>query len=76
MTVEAGSTNSPQVDLTALAERKYGSKHYLFMILDYNNLTLPESFEGGEQIFLPPRGDTRRFAAAELRRQQSTWSPV
>ena len=64
------------VDLTGLAESYYGSKHYLFLILNRNGLTLPANFAGGEIIKLPPRAKNARVKLAAKLRKYSTYGPV
>ena len=65
-----------EVDLTALALKYYGSRHYLFLILAANGLSLPAVFEAGDKLKLPPRGSTARLAAVELLKRDLSGSPV
>lgn len=65
-----------EIDLIELAEKYYGSKHYLFLILSHNVISLPASFSGGEIIELPPRGLGARLALAEKYRKKATYQPV
>ena len=67
---------SVRVDLTAICEEYYGSRHYLFRILDHNSLSLPLDFKGGEEIAFPPRMAGAKPDEAALRRRWATTSPI
>lgn len=66
----------PEVNLIELAEKYYGSKHYLFLILSHNGISLPASFSGGEIIELPPRGPGARLSLAERLMNWVHYQPV
>lgn len=65
-----------EVNLIELAEKYYGSKHYLFLILSHNGISLPASFSGGEVIELPPRGPGARLTLAERCMNWGNYQPV
>lgn len=67
---------SVKVDLTAICEEHYGSRHYLFRVLDHNGLTLPLELQGGEEIIFPSRMAGAKPDEAALRRRWATTSPV
>jgi len=64
------------VNLIEIAENYYGSKHYLFLVLSHNGLSLPENFSGGETIQLPPRGPGAKLGLAKRMHNQATSVPV
>ena len=64
------------VDLIALSERYYDSKHYLFLILSDNDLVLSSVISGGDTIKLPPRGNGARLSLAKKMQNQLTSQPV
>ena len=65
-----------EVNLIRLAEKYYHNKHYLFLILSSNDITLPANFNTGDFIKLPPRGPGARLSLASRLRNQSTCKPV
>lgn len=62
--------------LIDLVSDHYGSKHYLFRVVNYNGFTLPVDWDYGDLIELPPRGNRRKLADAERRRKTMTYDPV
>jgi len=67
---------SVKVDLTAICEEYYGSRHYLFRVLDHNGLSLPLNLQGGEKIVFPPRMAGAKPDEATRRKRWASTSPV